>query len=76
MVAVSLKKKKNKIKRKNKKNKNKINLTISTLEESNEISIKVNKALHELEEVADDPNLETYTRTQMWNVVSLLEKIA
>jgi len=56
--------------------KNKIENTISILEEKTELSIKVHKALHELEEVADDVNLQPFTRTQIWNVVSLLEKAA
>jgi uncharacterized protein (UPF0147 family) len=55
--------------------KEKIVSTVKALEEKGEISIKVNKALHELEEIADDPNLQQYTRTQIWNIVSLLEKI-
>ena len=38
-------------------------------------SIKVNKALHELDEVNNDPNLQPYTRTQIWNIVSMLEKL-
>ena len=56
--------------------KDKLGLTVQALKEDNEISIKVHKALHELEEIADDPNLQPYTRTQIWNVVSVLEKIA
>ena len=40
-----------------------------------ETQIKVSKALNELEEIADDVNLKSYTRTQVWNVVSALEKI-
>ena len=56
--------------------KDKITITIEALKEKDEISIKVHKALHELEEIADDPNLQPYTRTQIWNVVSVLEKIA
>ncbi len=55
--------------------KDKLTSTISTLEDGGEISLRVNKALHELEEVADDPNLQTYARTQIWNVVSALEKL-
>ena len=55
--------------------KDKLSSTIKALEEKTEVSIRVNKALHELEEIADDPNLQAYTRTQIWNVVSLLEKI-
>lgn len=48
---------------------------IKTLEEEGEISIKVNKALNYLDEIADDVNMQSYTRTQIWNIVSLLEKI-
>jgi len=55
--------------------KEKLISTINALKEKGEVSIRVNKALHELEEIADDPNLQTYTRTQLWNVVSALEKI-
>ena len=40
-----------------------------------EKDIKVSKALNELEEIADDVNLQSYTRTQVWNVISALEKI-
>lgn len=39
------------------------------------IEVKINCSLQELEEVADDPNVPTYTRTQIWHVVSLLESI-
>ena len=45
------------------------------LKEDVEISIKINKALNELDEISSDPNLESYTRTQIWNIVSILEKI-
>ncbi len=38
-------------------------------------SIKVSKALADLEGIADDVNLQPYTRTQILNIVSLLEKI-
>ena len=55
--------------------KERINSTIGALKEQGEVSIRVNKALHELEEIADDPNLQTYSRTQVWNVVSALEKV-
>jgi len=43
--------------------------------EKTEMSIKINKALNELDEISDDPNLEPYIRTQIWNIVSALEKI-
>lgn len=41
--------------------------------ESLEESIRINKALHELEKISEDPNVSAFTRTQIWNVVSLLE---
>jgi uncharacterized protein (UPF0147 family) len=40
-----------------------------------ETAVKVNKALDELEEISDDANIQSYTRTQIWNIVSLLESI-
>lgn len=48
---------------------------ISVLKGDTDASIKINKALNELEEVADDANLQPYSRTQVWNIVSLLEKV-
>jgi len=50
--------------------------TVSVLKEEVDLKIRVNKALHELDEIADDPNLEAYTRTQIWNLVSVLEKFS
>jgi len=43
--------------------------------ESEGMSTRVNKALDELEELSDDANIQSYTRTQLWNIVSLLESI-
>ena len=40
-----------------------------------EDSLKINKALDELDEIVNDNNLEPYTRTQIWNIVSMLESI-
>jgi len=48
---------------------------IRVLNDKTENDIKVSKALNELEEIADDVNLQSYTRTQVWNVISALEKI-
>ena len=53
----------------------KIEKVIGILKKDSEIAIKASKAINELEEVADDVNLEPYTRTQVWNVISALEKI-
>lgn len=53
----------------------KIKKIVDILKEDTELSIKINKALNELDEISNDPNLEPYTRTQIWNIVSILEKI-
>lgn len=46
---------------------------LKTLQSNCELEIKVNKALDELDQIANDSNLQAYTRTQIWNVASLLE---
>ena len=53
----------------------KIQGIVSTLKEGIELSIKVNKALNELGEIVNDVNLQAYTRTQIWDVMSSLEKL-
>ena len=53
----------------------KIESVVNTLKEGTELLIKANKALNELDEIANDVNLQPYTRTQIWNVMSMLEKI-
>lgn len=53
----------------------KIESIVSTLKEDIEVSIKINKTLNELDEIANDVNLQSYTRTQIWNVMSALEKL-
>ena len=49
--------------------------TISALKDDAEPQIKVHKALNLLEELAEERNLQPYTRTQLFNMVSLLEMI-
>jgi uncharacterized protein (UPF0147 family) len=44
-------------------------------EEDKELRLKANKALQELDDISDDPNIPPYIRPQIWNVVSLLESI-
>jgi uncharacterized protein (UPF0147 family) len=45
------------------------------LSDESELSIRVHKALNELDEISDDANMQPYTRTQVWNVVSILETL-
>ncbi len=54
----------------------KITNTLKFMREDIDTSIKVNKALNELDEIADDSNIQPYTRTQLWNIVSMLETIS
>ena len=42
--------------------------------EKSTFAIKIDRSLQELDEVSDDPNIPIYAKTQIWNVVSLLEK--
>jgi uncharacterized protein len=41
--------------------------------EKDDMAIRINSAVSILDEVSNDPNIPTYTRTQIWNIVSLLE---
>jgi len=40
---------------------------------ANEIAVRINSAVSILDEVSNDPNIPIYTRTQIWNIVSMLE---
>ena len=56
--------------------KNTISEIIKTLSEEKDISIAVHKALNALDEISEDVNIEPYTRTQLWDIASMLEKIS
>lgn len=46
------------------------------LEDSNfNISIRIDKSLQCLDELEDESNIPTHTRTQIWDIVSRLESI-
>jgi uncharacterized protein (UPF0147 family) len=53
----------------------KLNEITSALKENQEESIRINKALNILDEISDDNNIQSYTRTQIWNIASMLESI-
>ena len=38
-----------------------------------DVAIKIDAALQKVEDLSLDPNLSPYTRTQIWNLTSLLE---
>jgi uncharacterized protein (UPF0147 family) len=37
--------------------------------------LRINTAIVTLDEISNDPNMPLYTRTQIWNAVSLLEQM-
>ncbi len=42
-------------------------------EENKQVGVQIDKALEELSDADDDPNIPQYTRTKIWGVVSELE---
>jgi uncharacterized protein len=48
---------------------------ISALKADAELSIKLSKALNQLDEITNDVNLQSYTRTSLYNIMSVLEKL-
>jgi uncharacterized protein (UPF0147 family) len=55
--------------------KTKLQQIVEILKQDADTSIKINKALNELEDISDDANIQPYTRTQLWNIVSMLETV-
>lgn len=48
----------------------------TTLEkEEGELSLRINKILADVEEIANDINLPMFVRTQIWNLTSMLESV-
>ncbi|MCD6402777.1 MAG: UPF0147 family protein [Candidatus Aenigmarchaeota archaeon] len=40
-----------------------------------DLEVRISAAVSILDEIINDPNMPMYTRTQVWNVVSLLESL-
>jgi len=55
--------------------KSKMDMIKKMLETPGDLSIQVSKALNEIEDISNDTNMQAYTRTQIWNLISLLEKV-
>ncbi len=53
----------------------KIDEIIGDLNNDTELSVRIGKSLHCLDEISEDLNLQSYIRTQIWNVSSMLEKL-
>ena len=54
----------------------KIRSVIETLSQQAELSLKINKAMQILDDISEDIAIQSYTRTQIWNIVSMLESIS
>ena len=52
----------------------KIDSILKILNEKTEKGIRISKILSELEEIADDINLQPYARTQIWDAIGSLAK--
>ena len=55
--------------------KDKLGTVIEILNTNGDMSMNISKAMYELEDMADDRNLQAYSRTQLFNVISQLESI-
>ncbi len=42
---------------------------------NHDLAIKINKALQQIDEISDNQNIPSYTRTQIWHIVTKLESI-
>ncbi|MBI4168251.1 MAG: UPF0147 family protein [Candidatus Aenigmarchaeota archaeon] len=49
------------------------NVTEAIKNEKEPMDLRISSAIHILDEVSNDPNIPLYTRTQIWNIVSMLE---
>ncbi|MEA2003486.1 MAG: UPF0147 family protein [archaeon] len=50
--------------------------TIGELKNDEEnITVKLNTAISILDEVSNDTNIQPFTRTQIWNIVTMLESL-
>jgi uncharacterized protein (UPF0147 family) len=52
-----------------------INQITEILNQKVEMSMRIDKVMHIFDQMNDDPNIDPFTRTQLWNVVSMLESI-
>ncbi|MEM5793199.1 MAG: UPF0147 family protein [Candidatus Aenigmatarchaeota archaeon] len=53
-----------------------VNEAKSYLEDkTKDMDLKISSAISILDEVINDPNIPMYTRTQIWNIVTILESL-
>lgn len=44
-------------------------------DDDEELSVRVNTATSYLDEISNDPNIAQHTRTEVWNIASMLESV-
>ena len=44
-------------------------------DEDRDIAIRISTVISNMDEISNDPNIPMYTRTQVWNIVSILESL-
>ena len=49
------------------------NVMCILLDNNSALSIRIDRSIEELGDIADDPNLPPYTKMQVWGIVSQLE---
>jgi len=40
-----------------------------------DVAVRINTVISSMDDVSNDPNIPMYTRTQIWNIVSVLESM-
>jgi uncharacterized protein (UPF0147 family) len=48
---------------------------LTALEGDGDVKVRISTAIGFLDDVINDPNMPMYTRTQIWNIVSMLEQM-
>ena len=44
-------------------------------DEKDDVAVRINTVISNMDEISNDPNIPTYTRTQVWNIVSIMESM-
>lgn len=47
----------------------------TVLESEGDVQVRISSAIGNLDDIINDPNMPMYTRTQIWNIVSMLEQM-
>jgi uncharacterized protein (UPF0147 family) len=46
-----------------------------TVDDGRDWDVRVSTAISILDEITNDPNIPSYTRTQIWNIVTMMEMV-